>query len=133
MRASRCILVTALLVCGVTARAQAQQRPAPTPPKGGITFRSADVEPVLLRVSRLVNTGFSATDAHALAERIVRIPVHAESTFVYQVTVHGERTQLRIVAVMSGAAAPDLVFFTEPHLESAIDREIGAYFAAAGK
>lgn len=133
MHALRSLLVASMLAVGVVARAQAQQHPAPSAPTGGITFRSADVEPVLLRVSRLVTTGFSPADAHALAERIVRIPVHAESTFVYQVTVHGERTQLRIVAVMHGRASPDLVFFTEPGLEHAIDREIGAYFAAVGK
>jgi hypothetical protein len=133
MRALRCILVTALLTLGIDARAQAQQRAVSARPDASTVFHSADVEPVLLRVSRLVSSGFSAADARALAERIVRIPVHAERTFVYQVTVRGERTQLRIVAGMGGVASPDLVFFTEPGLESEIDREIGAYFAAAGK
>ncbi len=96
-------------------------------------FDSEDVEPVLLRISKQITSGFSGKDAKALASKVKKQMVSTEQTYTVQVVFDKSPTKLRIVAYMSGIDAPDIWFFTSSGLAKIIDREITAHMDSVGK
>lgn len=88
---------------------------------------------MLLRVSRLLASGFNAAEARSLAERINAQALDSGQEYEYHVTHRGTRLLLRIVAFMDDVDAPDIAFFTSPALAKAIDEQIAAYMEQAGQ
>lgn len=132
-----CLTVSFLLVLALAPQCRAQSPRVPVAESGeqeaSSGFDSEDVEPVLLRVSSLVKSGFSPAQAKELATRIVRTPVGSEMSAAYEVTVGTTRARIRIVAIMRDYAAPDVYFFSIPALAQAIDGQITAYMASVKK
>jgi len=96
-------------------------------------FDMEDVEPVLRRISTLIESGFSAEDAKSLAAKISAQELESEHEYRYRVRIDGTSADLRVVAFMDDVDAPDLAFFTQPALARSIQTAIGAYMTASGK
>ena len=133
MRASsrRLSAMFVLVVLGTVAGCGAE-------PQGAVEEVSAnldigDVEPVLRRISDVVESGFSDEDVKALASKITAQAVESEREHRYRVRIGGTSGELRVVVLMDDVDAPDIAFFTYPELARSIQRAIDEYMDGLGK
>lgn len=127
-------LIAALLAMPESTRGQTERpRPSAQEHEASTALDTADLEPVLLRVSRLMTAGFSRTAALALARRIASQPLESERSYVYKVTYEGRAIPLRVSAYMDDVDSPDLYFFTTADAARAIQRELKAHLKAKGQ
>ena len=126
-------VIVVLLAFPESARAQTERgQPGAYEHEASTALDLADVEPVLLRVSRLMTAGFSPTAARELARRIAAQPLESERSYLYKVTYKGRTIPLRISAYMDDVDAPDVSFFTAVDAARAIQRELKAHLKAKG-
>jgi uncharacterized protein len=97
------------------------------PAHTSISFDLEQVEPFLARLSRRVDSGFSASDASALAAEIAKMPVDGEREWQLAVTFRGEPESLIIRAFMDDVAAPDIAVTGTRALVAVVEEEFGQF------
>jgi hypothetical protein len=82
-------------------------------PQGAVEEASAnfdieDVEPILRRISDLVESGFADEEVNSLASKISDQAVESEREYRYRVRIGGTNAELRVVVFMDDVDAPDI-------------------------
>lgn len=86
-----------------------------------------DIQPILERISTVLDRGFSRFDADDLARVIAGQTVDDEKTVEFNVVFHGKPALLRVRASMDDETAHDVKFFTTPELADTLKGVVSSY------
>jgi len=100
--------------------------------EASMNFDQEGVEPLLLRLAGVVDSGFSHSDARALATRVAELELEQAGTWSYSVSFEGQSVPLVVEAFQDDHEAPDLYFFSTPSLAARIDSELKRFAEEQG-
>lgn len=96
-------------------------------------FDQESVQPFLVRVAGLVQSGFDNSEATRLAADIGALELEKSQSWEFSVSFDGKPTPLVIEAFQDDYEAPDLYFFTSKEFAARIEAEMEAFAEELGQ